>query len=58
MSEKEVVEVVTIETKGKWEINPDGYYPYCSECNYEPPWVEHKDMRTPFCPNCGKKMSK
>lgn len=41
-----------------WIICPDGYYPYCSNCGYEPPWVENKDMRTPYCPICGYKMRK
>lgn len=45
-------------TKGKWEICCDGYYPYCSKCGYEPPWLAYKDNRTPFCPNCGAEMSK
>ena len=34
---------------GKWNINPDGYYPYCSCCKQEP-----KDgVMTKYCPNCG-----
>lgn len=33
-----------------WIICSDGYYPYCSECHYEPKKI------TPFCPNCGVKM--
>lgn len=42
---------------GKWNINCDGYYPYCSECGYEPERpCFHKDNRTPYCPNCGAKM--
>lgn len=36
---------------GKWFINSDGYYPYCSQCKYEP-----KEM-TRYCPNCGAEMS-
>lgn len=40
----------------EWRINCDGYYPYCSECSYEPPYVSGRDMRTPYCPNCGSKM--
>lgn len=43
-------------TKGVWIICCDGYYPYCSNCGYEPPWVHKTDMRTPYCPNCGAKM--
>lgn len=38
--------------KGKWLINSDGYYPYCSECNAEPKSGE----MTNFCPKCGAKM--
>lgn len=40
--------------QGKWLINPDGYYPYCSECKAEP---EGRKM-TKFCPECGADMSK
>lgn len=36
--------------KGRWIICSDGYYPYCSECNYRP----HE--MTDYCPNCGAKM--
>ena len=36
--------------KGKWLINSDGYYPYCSQCKYE-----LKEM-THYCPNCGAEM--
>ena len=38
--------------KGKWLINSDGYYPYCSEYNAEPKSGE----MTNFCPKCGAKM--
>lgn len=37
---------------GQWYINPDGYYPYCSECGNEP---QGREM-TKWCPNCGAKM--
>lgn len=37
---------------GKWLINCDGYYPYCSVCQSEP---ESRNM-TKYCPNCGAKM--
>lgn len=40
--------------QGKWIINSDGYYPYCSCCKEEP---ESKVM-TKYCPNCGAKMDK
>ena len=38
--------------RGKWLINSDGYYPYCSECKAEPKSGEMTD----FCPKCGAKM--
>lgn len=38
--------------RGEWKINPDGYYPYCSECQNEPQGREMTD----FCPNCGADM--
>ena len=41
---------------GEWIIGSDGYYPFCSECRYEPPFVGGKDMRTPYCSHCGAKM--
>lgn len=37
---------------GKWLINSDGYYPYCSECKNEP---DGRKM-SKHCPNCGAKM--
>ena len=37
---------------GKWLINSDGYYPYCSECKAEP---KSREL-TNYCPNCGAKM--
>lgn len=40
-----------------WRINCDGYYPYCSNCGFEPERLgTSKDNRTPFCPNCGERM--
>lgn len=41
-----------VATSAQWLIDPDGYYPYCSNCNKEP---KNGDM-TPYCPICGKKM--
>lgn len=42
-----------------WLICSDGYYPFCSNCLYEPePPRLHEDNRTPYCPNCGYKMKK
>lgn len=47
------------EKEGVWVINPDGWYPYCSRCGYEPDRPHKlKDNRTPYCPNCGAKMRK
>ena len=44
---------VTQETrKSKWEIDCDGYYPYCPNCGEEPP----SGKMTNFCPKCGKDM--
>lgn len=39
---------------GEWKINPDGYYPYCSECGYEP----KNGVMTKYCPDCGVRMDK
>ena len=36
----------------KWEINCDGYYPYCTNCGNEP---QVKEL-TKFCPKCGAMM--
>ena len=36
----------------QWNINADGYYPYCSACKKEPPGR----CMTAHCPNCGAKM--
>ena len=38
--------------KAHWYINPDGYYPQCSNCNEEP---ESGELE-PICPNCGAVM--
>lgn len=38
----------------QWFINPDGYYPYCSNCKNEP---RSGDM-TDYCPSCGAFMGK
>jgi len=38
--------------KGRWLINSDGYYPYCSECMHEP----KSGNMTDFCPSCGAEM--
>ena len=39
---------------GKWEINCDGYYPYCTNCLAEP----RSGVMSPFCPICGAAMTK
>lgn len=39
--------------EAKWEINPDGYYPYCSNCGEEP---QDSTNLKPYCANCGAKM--
>ena len=38
---------------GEWKISSDGYYPYCSICNYRPKGGE----MTKHCPDCGAKMN-
>ena len=50
ISNADVAEVV----HGRWLINSDGYYPYCSECKEEP----KSGIMTHYCPNCGCKMDK
>lgn len=40
------------ERTAHWEINCDGYYPFCSACGKEPPGRE----MTAYCPACGCKM--
>lgn len=35
-----------------WDINCDGYYPYCSNCKEEP----QGGKLSPYCPNCGAEM--
>lgn len=39
---------------GRWLINSDGYYPYCSICKNEP----QGRIMTDYCPNCGAKMKR
>lgn len=41
-----------IETTAEWKINPDGWYPYCSNCGNEP----RGGFLTNFCPECGVDM--
>lgn len=40
------------EKTAHWDINCDGYYPYCSDCKEEP----QGGKLSPYCPNCGAKM--
>ncbi len=48
------VPLYNINKIGEWNINSDGYYPYCSICGEEP-----KDGAiTDICPNCGADLSK
>ncbi len=47
------------ENESRWLINPDGYYPECEKCHYEPYRPESNvDVRTDYCPGCGRKMTK
>ena len=36
----------------EWKINPDGWYPYCSNCGAEP----KNGVMSNFCPECGADM--
>lgn len=38
------------EKTAHWDINCDGYYPFCSHCG------EAAQRMSPFCSNCGRKM--
>lgn len=38
------------EKTAHWDINIDGYYPFCSHC------CEATQYMSPYCPNCGRKM--
>ena len=42
----------SIQYEADWEINSDGYYPYCTRCGEEP----KSGCMTAFCPNCGARM--
>ena len=44
--------ITETKTEAKWEIDCDGYYPYCTHCNSEP---KSKKI-TPYCAECGAKM--
>lgn len=36
--------------EAEWRISWDGYYPYCSNCSYEP---SYKEGIQKACPKCG-----
>ena len=41
-----------IEETANWDINCDGFYPFCSNCKRTP--TAHNLTR--YCPNCGRRM--
>lgn len=44
---------------GKWQINSDGYYPYCPDCFYEPyDYVKLIGKLPAICLNCKKDMKR
>lgn len=48
--EKRHLEELVRGKHGKWLINCDGYYPYCSRCGHEPVKM------TKYCGECGAEM--
>lgn len=44
--------IASTQKQAHWEIDCDGYYPYCSNCRHEP---EGRTM-TKYCENCGARM--
>lgn len=38
------------EKTAHWDINTDGFYPFCSHCG------EAAQHMSPFCPNCGYRL--
>ena len=52
----DIVEIPTADVEevvhARWEINCDGYYPYCSNCKTEP----ENGVMSKRCPECGAKM--
>lgn len=45
---------INLEKHAKWLINPDGYYPYCSNCREE----TYVRKMTKYCPECGARMDR
>ena len=45
-------EDIRADIRGEWKINPDGWYPYCSNCGCEP----KNGVMSNFCPDCGADM--
>lgn len=41
------------QNRAQWLINPDGWYPYCSNCRHEPNYGSMSE----YCPNCGSHMT-
>ncbi len=50
--ELDAIDPESLKEHARWEINPDGYYPYCPKCNEEP----KNGVMSNYCPNCGAKM--
>ena len=48
--EKRYLEKLVHGKQGRWLINCDGYYPYCSRCGFEP------EKMTKYCGECGAEM--
>lgn len=47
----------TLVRQARWDINCDGYYPYCTYCNYEPPRGLWGSSLPQFCPGCGAELT-
>ena len=50
--EKRYLEGLVHGKHGRWLINCDGYYPYCSRCGHEP------GKMTKYCGGCGAEMDR
>ena len=42
-----------MEKQAQWLINPDGWYPYCSNCRHDPNYGSMSE----YCPKCGSHMN-